>query len=52
MMKRIVMLIFAGILMVSGFSGCYTMGKATGEVADAVDKEAENFEEGYEEGKD
>ncbi|MFP4315681.1 MAG: hypothetical protein ACLFQR_05610 [Desulfovibrionales bacterium] len=54
-MKRVVALIFVGLLTLTsltGIMGCETMGRWTGEGAEEVEEGSEDFGEGYEEGKD
>ena len=52
MAKKILILLFTGLIVFGSLTGCYTAGKATGEAAEEIEKGAEEFEEGYEEGKE
>lgn len=51
MLKRFLGILLVLLLGSALLSGCYTMGKGTGEVAEEVEEGAESFEKGYEEGK-
>jgi hypothetical protein len=48
MIKRLLILVMAGMIAFSTVSGCQQMGKWTGEAAEEVEEGAEEFEEGYE----
>ncbi|MFO8033066.1 MAG: hypothetical protein R6U22_11025 [Desulfohalobiaceae bacterium] len=52
MRLRILILVMVGILVFAGFSGCKQMGEWTGKGAQEVEEGADDFEEGYDEGKD
>lgn len=52
MRQRILILVMVGILAFGGFSGCRQMGEWTGQGAQEVEDGADDFEEGYDEGKD
>ncbi len=51
MRQKILIFVMVGILAFVSFSGCRQMGKWTGEGAKEVEKGADSFEEGYDEGK-
>lgn len=51
-MKKVLLCLMVALLSFSALTGCYHMGKATGEGAEEAEKGADSFEEGYEEGKD
>ncbi len=51
-MKKLLVCLMISLLSFSALTGCYHMGKATGEGAEEVEEGAESFGEGYEEGKD
>lgn len=51
MMKRVFAVLAFGIVTLTGMTGCYTTGKATGEAAEATQEGARDFRRGYEAGK-
>jgi hypothetical protein len=54
-MKRLAALFFIALLGFTSFAGaigCQTMGRWTGEGAQEVEEGAEDFKEGYKEGKE
>ena len=51
MKKRILFMTLALMLVLISLAGCYKMGKATGKAADQVEESAEEFKDGYDQGK-
>jgi hypothetical protein len=51
MLKKIIILVILGCILSTTVSGCQQLGKQTGEGVDKVEEGAEDFKEGYEEGR-
>jgi hypothetical protein len=51
MLKKIMILVILGCILSTTVSGCHQVGRQTGEGVDKVEEGAEDFREGYEEGR-
>jgi hypothetical protein len=51
MLKKIIVPMMILTLSLGSLAGCQTMGKATGDAAQEAERGAEDFKEGYEQGK-
>jgi predicted RNase H-like HicB family nuclease len=51
MLKATLAILVLISLTLSSLTGCHSMGKATGKTADEVEEGADEFKEGYREGK-
>jgi hypothetical protein len=50
MAKRILSALLLGVTL-TALAGCYTTGRVTGEAAEGVERGADQFQEGYQEGR-
>jgi hypothetical protein len=51
MLKKIIILVIFGFILSTTVSGCQQLGRQTGEGVDKVEEGAEDFKEGYDEGR-
>jgi hypothetical protein len=51
MLKKIMILVILGFILSTTVSGCQDLGRRTGEGVDKAEEGAEDFREGYEEGR-
>lgn len=51
MLKRWFAVLALGIVTLTGMTGCYSTGKATGEAAEATQEGAQDFRRGYDAGR-
>ncbi|MBI5446019.1 MAG: hypothetical protein HY900_33000 [Deltaproteobacteria bacterium] len=51
MAKRILSALLLGLVTLTSLAGCYATGRATGEAAKGVEQGAQEFKEGYQEGR-
>ncbi len=51
MLRKLFLAASVTLLTLGSFSGCYQSGRATGEAAEEVKEGAQDFERGYERGR-
>ncbi len=52
MLRKFATLLALAVFTASSLSACYTAGRATDEAADGIERGADRFERGYQEGRD